>query len=103
MRNFYLVATIIGTVVPWIFFAQFIGSNSVNLWAFLAGLYANGAAGGFASDIFITAAVFWVWSYLDSQKTGVANWWLVIPATLCVGLSMALPLYLYLREGADAA
>lgn len=36
--------------------------------------------------------------FFDSRTLGVAHWWLVLPAGFCVGLSLALPLYLYFRE-----
>ena len=43
--------------------------------------------------------VFLIWSWRDARARGVARWWLVLPATCLVGLSLSLPLYLYLREG----
>lgn len=89
---------IVGIVVPWYFFSGFIAQHGLALDGFLAALYANDAAGGFSSDIFISATVFWVWSYCDGQKLKVQHWWLVLPATLFVGLSMALPLYLLMRH-----
>lgn len=42
--------------------------------------------------------VFWVWSFVDARTHHVKQWWLVIPAGFNVGLSLALPLYLFLRE-----
>jgi hypothetical protein len=50
--------------------------------------------------VLISLLVFWVWSYTDSRARGVRRWWLVIPASFAVGLSLTLPLYLYLREDA---
>jgi hypothetical protein len=34
----------------------------------------------------------------DARRLGVRRWWLVLPAAFLVGLSLALPLYLYLRH-----
>jgi len=93
---------VLGTIIPWYFFSMFIAENGVGLSSFFAALYANGAAGGFSSDIFISAAAFWVWSFYDSKKEGVSGWWVMIPATLLVGLSLALPLYLYKRVNVSA-
>lgn len=90
---------IAGTVIPWAFFAQFLITNGPDPMLFLRGLFANGAAGGFASDVLISIAVFWLWSFVDARRQGIARWWLVLPAGALVGLSLALPLYLYLREG----
>ena len=98
MRTFYLVMAVLGTVVPWIFFGQFFAAHGFAPWSFVAGLFANGAAGGFVADVLISIVVFWVWSFADARRLGIGLWWLVLPAGCLVGLSLALPLYLYLRE-----
>ena len=41
---------------------------------------------------------FWVFLYRESQRYEVRNWWAFILATLVVGPSFALPLFLYFRE-----
>lgn len=101
-RIFYLVMMVIGTVLPWYFFSGYIAANGAGLADFLGSMYANGAAGGAVTDLFVSAAVFWVWSFGDAKRAGVAHWWLVVPATLAVGLSLALPLYLWMRTGPKA-
>ena len=93
---------VIGTVVPWLFFGSFIETNGVDVGRFIGSLFVNGAAGGFSADVLISLFVFWLWSYADSRKHGVTKWWLVLPAGFGVGLSLALPLYLYFREDARA-
>ncbi len=100
LKRFYLIAAIIGTIVPWFFFANFFTAEGFNIPLFVSGLFVNGAAGGFSADVLISLIVFWVWSYTDAQKQGIKRWWLVLPASFLVGLSLALPLYLYLREDA---
>ena len=101
MRTFYLTMCVIGTVVPWIFFGSFFTANGPDLTYFATSLFANGAIGGFASDIMISIGVFWIWSFLDARTLGIRKWWLVLPASAGVGLSLALPLYLFLRSGTD--
>ncbi len=102
VRWFYLTAAVAGTVVPWLFFGSFLADDGADLVGFVEALFANGAAGGFSADLLITATVFWVWSYLDSRRVGIERWWPVVPATLFVGLSLAFPLYLFWRAGAEA-
>ncbi|WP_353954275.1 DUF2834 domain-containing protein [Brevundimonas diminuta] len=53
---------------------------------------------GFSADVLISIAVFLVWSWRDASRNHVSRWWLVLPASCLVGLSLSLPLYLYLRE-----
>lgn len=97
-KNFYLTMAIIGTVVPWLFFAAFFSQNGPDIPMFLSSLFANGAAGGFSTDVLISIIVFWVWSRNDATVNNINHWWLVLPASATVGLSLAFPLYLYLRE-----
>lgn len=99
IRNFYLIAALIGTILPWLLFGSFFAANGLNIPLFLKSLYANGAAGGFSTDVMLSILVFWIWSFRDARKNSIPNWWLVIPAGSTVGLSLALPLYLYFREG----
>lgn len=99
-KTFYLIMMIAGTIIPWYFFTGFIAANGAGLGNFIGAMYANGASSGGFSDLLLSTAVFWVWSFVDARKHGVANWWLVVPATLAVGLSLAMPLYLWKRAGA---
>ena len=102
-RSLYLLFALLGTVIPWWFFSGFIAANGFDIPAFIAGLFANGAAGGFSADVLISLLVFWIWSYADAATLGIRRWWWVLPAGCTVGLSLALPLYLYLRAGVEAA
>ena len=99
LKTFYIIAAVLGTVIPWMFFAQFFSQNGLDLPLIVQSLFVNGAAGGFSADVLISIVVFLVWSFTDSKKHGIQNWWLVLPASFTVGLSLALPLYLILRLG----
>jgi hypothetical protein len=98
-KNFYLLAAIVGTIVPWFYFAQFIAVEGLNLPLFISSLFVNNVASGFTTDLLISSAVLWVWSFADARERGIRNWWLILPANVLVGLSLALPLYLWMREG----
>lgn len=98
IRSFYLAMAVVGTVVPWMLFWSFFVQNGPDIPLFLQSLFVNGAAGGFSADVLISILVFWVWSWRDAARNKVAGWWLVLPGSFFVGLSLALPLYLYLRE-----
>lgn len=98
IRNVYLLLAVIGTVIPWLFFGSFFAQHGIDIPLFLQSLFVNGPAGGFSADVLITIAIFWLWSWRDAARHNVASWWLVLPASFFVGLSLAFPLYLYLRE-----
>lgn len=98
VRNLYLALAVIGTVIPWLFFGTFFAQHGPDIPLFLQSLFANGAAAGFSVDVLISILVFWIWAWQDAARHKVAHWWLIFPASCLVGLSLALPLYLYLRE-----
>lgn len=93
-QRIYLAAAIAGAIVPYVFFFSFFAEHGVDLPAFLGGVFANGAAGGFAADIFISSGVFW--TYMMSRRT--PHLWVYIVVNLTIGLSCALPLWLWREE-----
>lgn len=95
MKNLYLASAIIGALVPYLFFVQFFNIEGINLTLFLAGLFDNGAAGGFAADLFISSFVFWAFMFQQAKKANKPAPYLYIVLNLTIGLSCALPAYLY--------
>lgn len=100
MKNFYLVLTILGAVVPIMFFVGVFHADPIGPAAFVPALFANSAAAGFSADIVIASVAFWV--YIFSAKTGPRPW-LFVALNLCIGLSCALPAYLYRRAAMQQA
>ncbi len=98
MRNLYLALAIAGAVIPYVFFFEFFSTQGTSLLDFIAALFANGAAGGFSADLIITSAVFWVFMFKQQQRGKGPNPIPYIVVNLLIGLSCALPGYLYLRE-----
>ena len=97
MRTFYLIATIVGTVIPVYFFVGFFGENGVDLMAFLGGVFANGAAAGIGVDVVVSSAVFWGVMFSRRRRDAQApNPLPFMVVNLFIGLSCALPAYLYL-------
>ena len=61
---------------------------------FVPALFVNSAAAGFSADLLIASFVFW--TYMFTAKSGPKPW-LFIVLNLSIGLSCALPAYLYRR------
>ena len=96
-RRVWLTAAVIGPVVPWFFFGRFFATEGLNLSLFVEQLFVTDPASGFVADVLISIGAFWAWSFVDSRRNGVRHWWLVIPAGMTVGLSLALPLCFFVR------
>jgi Terpene cyclase DEP1 len=98
MRTFYLLAAVLGAAIPAYFFLQFIQLHGLDLPKFIVSLFVNGAAGGITADLLISSFVFWAYMF-QQMRAGVAiKPWLFIAINLGIGLSCALPAYLYARE-----
>ena len=98
MKNLYLVLAIVGAIVPYVFFMGFFQSEGMALGTFVEALFVNGAAGGFSADLLFTSFVFWLFMFMQAKSDSGPKPYLFIALNLLIGLSCALPAYLYARE-----
>lgn len=98
-KKIYLILAFGGAIVPYIFFIQHFADVGFDLTSFIAALFANPAAGGFAADLLISSLVFWI-AMIHRRGLGKGpKPLLFILINLTIGLSCALPAYLYASEG----
>lgn len=91
----YLGLAIVGTLLPMAFFLQHFAASGFDVGSFIAGAFAHPVASGLTSDLLISSAVFWVWMF--SRREGPSPWPFVA-LNMLVGLSLALPLYLWMSS-----
>ncbi len=94
MKNLYLTWAITGTVLPILFFVGVFHEQAVGVADFIPVLFANSVVGGFTVDIVIASLAFW--TFMAADRSGPRPW-LFVALNLCIGLSCALPAYLYRR------
>ena len=97
-KNIYLVLVLLGLLIPYYFLFTFLGSNGLNISLLVQQLFANNISTFFAVDLVISIIVFWIYMFAEANELQMKNSWLYILASLLVGLSFALPLFLYFRE-----
>ena len=98
MKRIYLLLAILGGIIPYLFFFQFIKVEGLNIPLFVESLFVNGAAGGFSADLLFTSFVFWLFMFAESKNSNSPKPYLFILLNLTIGLSCALPAYLYVKE-----
>ena len=98
MKWLYLVAAILGTVLPMSFFVPFVAEHGFNLTLFFRQLFQNNISAGFTMDLFVTALVLWLFVFSEGRKRAMRNLWVYVVCTCLVGVSLALPLFLFNRE-----
>lgn len=102
MKRLYLVLAVLGAIAPYFFFFQFFSSEGIDPNGFVSALFVNGAVSGFTADLLITSLVFWLAMFQQRGKGRGPNPIPFMALNLLIGLSCALPAYLYVREGEAA-
>lgn len=100
MKKLYLLLAVIGAIVPYFFFFQFFQAEGINISAFVSALFVNGAAGGFTTDVLLSSFIFWLFMFKQVKESNGPKPYLFIVLNLAIGLSCALPAYLYAKEKA---
>ncbi len=98
MKTLYLLLAIIGAIVPYLFFFQFIQAEGFDIPAFVSALFVNGAASGFSADLLLASFIFWIFMFQQVKESNGPKPYLFIVLNLTIGLCCALPAYLYARE-----
>lgn len=97
LRNVWLLLAIAGAVAPWYFLIGYFSDNPISLSAFFAASAANDVATAFVADLLISSLIFWI--YMFSRRPDGPAPWPFILINLFIGLSCALPAYLWVRSG----
>ncbi len=97
-RRAYLLLCLLGTVLPYWQFLPWLMSHGLDMRLFGRELFANRISGFFAMDVFVSTAVLWSFVFREGRRLGVRHRWAPIVASLAVGVSLGLPLFLYLRQ-----
>ena len=98
IKNIYLVLFLLGIIIPYASFIPWVMENGLNVPLLLNQIASSPVASFGWLDVIVSAGALFIFVYSDTRKRKVQYWWLTIIGTLTVGVSLGLPLYLYLRE-----
>ena len=102
MINFYLVLTFLGILLPYGAFIPWLINNGLDI-----GLLFNEATANPISilawlDVIVAAVALLGFILVDGQRHQVKYRYFAVMATLSVGVSFGLPMYLYFKEKQSA-
>jgi hypothetical protein len=103
VKTVYLILAIVGAIVPYSFFIQHFGAAGFGLMDFISALFVNSAASGFTSDLLIASLVFWIAMYERRRNGKGPNPAFFVLLNLAIGLSCALPAYLYVTANGHSS
>ena len=96
-RYVYLALFIIGTIVPLTAFIPWVIDHGLDISRMVEELFVNRISAFFGIDVIVSTIVLWVFINWEGRRVGVPMWPAVV-ASLTIGVSSALPLFLFLRE-----
>ena len=99
-KTLYLALCLLGFILPYAEFVPWVLQHGLNLTLFARELLSTRIGAFFGMDVIVSAMALIVFTRVEGKRAGVRARWLVIVALLMVGVSLALPLFLYLREAA---
>jgi hypothetical protein len=97
-KHLYLTLAIAGTVLPLWQFLPFLRDYGLNGSLFVSQLFATRVSAFFGLDVAVSALVLWVFVYVEGRRVPVPHRWTPVVGSIVVGVSLGLPLFLYLRE-----
>jgi hypothetical protein len=100
-KAIYLGLAGAGLILPYWQFAPWVAQNGINMRLFAQQLFANRISGFFAMDVLVSAVVAIMFIRSEGARLGMRRLWAPIVAICAVGVSLGLPLFLYMRESLD--
>jgi hypothetical protein len=98
-KTLYLLLCLLGAALPyWQFIPWVVAHHGIPLSLFFRELFANRISAFFGMDVIVSAVVLVVFMRVEGSRLGIRRRWLPVLALLLVGVSLALPMFLYMRE-----
>ncbi len=97
-KHVYLFLCLLGTVLPYSQFILWITENGLDLPLLIEQITSSRIAAFGWLDVAVSAIVLFVFIFTSGVESRVAKLWLPAAGTLVVGVSLGLPLFLYLLE-----
>src|SRR3954452_14901949 len=98
LRHIYLTLCVVGVVVPYAQFVPWVSQHGLQPGLFVRELFATRIGAFFGLDVIVSAIALFVFIFAERAAIRIRHVWLPIAATLLVGVSLGLPLFLYMRE-----
>ena len=98
LRHLYLLLCLIGAALPYWKLLPWLIEHGLNVSLLFQELFATRIGAFFGLDVVVSAIALFVFVVVEGRRTGVSHRWLPIAATLLVGVSLGLPLFLYFRQ-----
>lgn len=97
-KHIYLGLCVVGTILPWAALLRFLRAHGLDFGEFVDQLFGTPVSSFFGWDVIVSSLVLWAFVLFEGRRLQMARLWAPIAANLVVGVSLGLPLFLYMRE-----
>jgi hypothetical protein len=98
LKHTYLALCVLGTILPYSQFVPFLRQHGLDAGLFVTQLFASPVSGFFGWDVIVSSVVLWTFVLVEGRRARVRHLWAPLLANVLVGVSLGLPLFLYLRR-----
>ena len=98
MQWLYLLAAILGAILPLTQLIPFLGTYGFDLPLFFEQLFQTHVSAFFGIDVIISSFVLWLFVFSEGRRRGMKHLWAYVVANLAIGVCFPLPLFLFFRE-----
>jgi hypothetical protein len=97
VKTIYLALCFVGALLPYSQFVPWVVQHGLNLPLFVRDLFVNRISAFFGMDVLVSAVVLIMFMRVESARLSIRQRWLPVLAVLVVGVSLGLPMFLYMR------
>lgn len=98
LRHLYLFLCVLGGVLPYVSFVPWLTQHGLNVGLFVHELLLTRIGTFFALDVVVSSIVLFTFIFTERRALGIRHVWIPVIATFLVGVSLGLPLFLYMRQ-----
>jgi hypothetical protein len=98
MQWLYLIVFVLGTILPLSQLVPFLMAYGFDVPLLFKQLFQTHASAFFGLDVIVSSLALWLFVFIEGRRLRMKNLWLYILCNLMVGVSSALPLFLFFRE-----
>ena len=97
-QTLYFILCAAGTILPYSQLIPFVHEHGLDITFLLKQLFANRVSSFFGLDVIVSSTVLWIFVYAEGTRLKMRHLWIYVASNLLVGVSLALPLFLLIRE-----
>jgi len=94
----YLALCVMGVILPYSQLLPFLSEHGLDIRLLVEQMFANRVSAFFGLDVVVSSLVLWAFVFIEGRRRKMRHLWVPVVGNLVVGVSLGLPLFLYMME-----